>query len=247
MNKVKTDQQTIAIAIIGILDCIIGYFVFSETLFNDKMAKVENYTGIEQITLSTSANEKKEDITIDTVIKQITNPIKEELNTKAKEEEERLRQEQLKIEEEKRKAEEAKKIVFDNMTLDQLAAKLEKSLNSTLSGKGYMFAKKSIELGLDPYLALAIVLEETGCKWDCSALVKQCNNIGGQKGAPGCWGGEYRSYPTLDDGIYGYLDNLYYNYYAKGLTTPETINPYYAESPAWASHINSYISYIKAN
>ena len=42
-----------------------------------------------------------------------------------------------------------------------------------------------------------------------------------------------------------YLDNLYYNYYSKGLTTPELINPKYAESTAWASHINNYINQIK--
>lgn len=136
-------------------------------------------------------------------------------------------------------------IVYDGMTLEQLSAKLDRSLNSTLAGKGSAFASYSIELGLDPYLALAIVLEETGCKWECSELVKQCNNIGGQKGSPGCWGGSYRSFPTLEEGIKGYLDNLYYNYYAKGLTTPETINPVYAENPSWAAQVNNYIEQIK--
>lgn len=141
--------------------------------------------------------------------------------------------------------EEQKNIVYDGMTLEELSAKLDRSLNSTLAGKGSTFASYSIELGLDPYLALAIVLEETGCKWECSELVKQCNNVGGQKGSPGCWGGSYRSFPTLDEGIKGYLDNLYYNYYAKGLTTPEMINPIYAESTSWASKVNNYIEQIR--
>lgn len=136
-------------------------------------------------------------------------------------------------------------IVYDGMTLEELSAKLDRSLNSTLAGKGSAFASYSIELGLDPYLALAIVLEETGCKWECSELVKQCNNVGGQKGSPGCWGGSYRSFPTLEDGIKSYLDNLYYNYYAKGLTTPEMINPIYAESTSWASKVNNYIEQIR--
>ena len=65
------------------------------------------------------------------------------------------------------------------------------------------------------------------------------------KGAPGCWGGSYKAFPTLDEGIKGYLDNLYYNYYAKGLTTPELINPIYAESKTWASKVNYYINQIK--
>ena len=136
-------------------------------------------------------------------------------------------------------------IVYDGLTLDELAAKLDKSLTSTLSGTGMAFAKRSIELGLDPYLAVAIVLHETGCKWKCSTLVNECNNVGGMKGSPGCGGGPYKAFNTLDEGINSYLDNLYYNYYAKGLTTAETMNSKYAASTTWASKVNYYIDYIK--
>jgi hypothetical protein len=138
-------------------------------------------------------------------------------------------------------------IVYDGMTLEELSAKLDRSLNSTLSGKGYLFAKTSLELGVDPYLAVAIVLEETGCKWNCSGLVKQCNNVGGQKGGTvKCNGGSYRAYPTLDEGIIGFIDNLARNYYAYGLKTPEQINPKYAASKTWATKVNNYITKIKA-
>ena len=135
-------------------------------------------------------------------------------------------------------------IVYDNMTLDELANILEKSLNSDLKGYGYTFAAYSTKLGIDPYLALGIVLEETGCKWNCSYLVKECNNIGGQKGT-GC--GAYQAYPTLEEGIYGFLNNIYNNYYAYGLTTAEAMNPKYAENPAWASNVNAHIIKIKNN
>ena len=137
-------------------------------------------------------------------------------------------------------------IVYDGLTLDELSDKLNRSLNSTISGYGNLFASKSIELGLDPYLAVAIVLHETGCSWNCSELVNQCYNVGGQKGGPGCWGGSYRAFSSMEEGINSFLENLYYNYYAVGLTTPETINPKYAESTAWASKINAYIEKIKA-
>lgn len=137
-------------------------------------------------------------------------------------------------------------IVYDGLTLDELSDKLNRSLNSTISGYGNLFASKSIELGLDPYLAVAIVLHETGCSWNCSELVNQCYNVGGQKGGPGCWGGSYRAFSSMEEGINSFLENLYYNYYAIGLTTPETINPKYAESTAWASRINAYIEKIKA-
>lgn len=136
--------------------------------------------------------------------------------------------------------------VFDQLTMDELIAKLDRSLHSTLKGTGKKFATRSLELGLDPYLAVAIVLHETGCKWNCSTLVKKCNNVGGMKGSPGCNGGSYRSFATLDEGIDAYLNNLYNNYVAKGLTTPEQINTKYAASKAWAAKIHYYMDQIKA-
>ena len=144
----------------------------------------------------------------------------------------------IQIEQEKRAA----SIVYDNMTIDELSQKLEKSLNSNLKGKGKLFATYSIELGLDPYLALAIVLHETGCSYSCSTLVKTHNNLGGLKGS----NGKYMSFNTLDEGIRGYLNILYKNYYSKGLTTPELMNPKYAASTTWSSKVNWYIQKIKA-
>lgn len=137
-------------------------------------------------------------------------------------------------------------IVYEGMTLNELAAKLDRSLSSTLSGYGYTFASKSIELGIDPYLAVGIVLHETGCSWDCSNLVKSCNNVGGMKGSPGCGGGSYKAFATLDEGINSYMNNLYNNYYAYGLTTPETIGPKYAASSTWSSQVRWYIEKLRA-
>ena len=137
-------------------------------------------------------------------------------------------------------------IVFEGMTLDELAAKLDRSLTSTLSGTGYLFASRSVELGIDPYLAVSIVLHETGCKWNCSTLLKQCNNVGGMKGSPGCNGGSYKAFATLEEGISAYMNNLYSNYFSQGLTTPETIGPKYAASSTWASQVTAYMNEIKA-
>lgn len=137
-------------------------------------------------------------------------------------------------------------IVYDGLTLEELSAKIDRSLNSTISGYGHLFASHSIELGLDPYLAVAIVLHETGCSWDCSELVNQCYNVGGMKGGPGCWGGSYKAFNSMEEGITSFMDNLYYNYYAVGLTTPEAINTKYAESQTWHNQIYAYIEKIKA-
>lgn len=137
-------------------------------------------------------------------------------------------------------------IVYDGMTMSELAEKLNRSLKSTIAGKGDIFASYSLERGVDPYLAVSIMLLETGCNWSCSSLMRKCNNVGGQKGSPSCDGGSYRAYPSLDEGIKGFIDNIADNYYAYGLTTPEAMNKKYAESNMWAIKVNNYISSVKA-
>lgn len=135
-------------------------------------------------------------------------------------------------------------VVYEGMTLEELASKIDRSLKNELSGKGYLYASYSLEKGVDPYLAVAISLEETGCNWNCSHLVKACNNVGGMKGS-GC--GSYGYFASLDDGIRSFIDNISRNYVAYGLTTAETMNPKYAENPAWASNVNNYITRIRNN
>lgn len=137
-------------------------------------------------------------------------------------------------------------IVYDGMTMGELTEKLNRSLKSTIAGKGDVFASYSLERGVDPYLAVSIMLLETGCNWSCSSLMRKCNNVGGQKGSPSCDGGSYKSYPSLDEGIKGFIDNIADNYYAYGLTTPEAMNKKYAASDMWAIKVNNYISSVKA-
>ena len=138
---------------------------------------------------------------------------------------------------------EVEEIVFDGLTLTELGDKLNRSLKSTLAGQGHFIASYSLEKGVDPYLATAIMLHETGCKWNCSYLTNACNNVGGQKGS-GC--GEYASFPSIEEGIYAFISNIYYNYYLFGLNTPDLMNSKYAESTRWASNVNKYINEIKS-
>lgn len=133
-------------------------------------------------------------------------------------------------------------IVYNGLTMSQLVAKLNKNLNSTLSGTGNLYAKYAIEYGVDPYLAVAISLHETGCNNTCSNLVKTKNNVGGMMGNSGPL-----SFDTLEEGIQKFIKNLKVNYYDYGLTTPEQMNPKYAASKTWASKVNVYINKIKAS
>ena len=136
--------------------------------------------------------------------------------------------------------------VYDGMTLSELGDKINRNLgNSYVSGKGELIASYALEKGVDPYIATAILLHETGCRAKCSRLVTQCNNVGGQKGYPGCGGGAYKRFNTLDEGIYGFINNLSKNYFAKGLNTIDKIAPKYCEGNTWAGKIKWYVSDIK--
>ena len=136
-------------------------------------------------------------------------------------------------------------IVYDGLTEQQLIDKINKFLSSSLKNKGELYVTYSLEKGVDPYLAVAISMHETGCKWNCSTLVKECNNVGGQVGGPLCNGGSYKKYDTLDEGIKGFIDNIAKNYVQKGLTTAEEMNSKYAADTSWAKKVNKYIDEIK--
>lgn len=136
--------------------------------------------------------------------------------------------------------------VFDGLTIEELTAKLDKNLGTDLlAGKGYFIAVSCLERGVDPYIATAIMLHETGCGSKCSNLARTCFNVSGQKGSPGCNGGRYKKFNTLEEGILGLINNLYKNYYSAGLNTVEKIAPRYAEGNTWAGKINYFVNKIK--
>ena len=138
--------------------------------------------------------------------------------------------------------------VYESMTLEELGEKLNRSLGSDIvAGKGPLIAAECINKGVDPYIATAILLHETGCGSSCSSLSRTCYNFGGQKGAPGCNGGAYKQFSSIDEGLVGLIDNLNNNYFSRGLNTVESIGPKYAESGTWVSKINWYIEKIRNN
>ena len=133
---------------------------------------------------------------------------------------------------------------FNGEYIDDIAKKIEKYFNSTLNGKAYFVVEYSLSVGLDPYLAAAVMLQETGCYWNCSGLMKKCNNVAGNKGRPSCGGGSYRKFNTLEDGIKFAINKLN-SYYKKGKKTPKQINPYYAESKTWHTKVENYMKKLK--
>lgn len=131
--------------------------------------------------------------------------------------------------------------VYQGMTMEEVSAQLNRSLGGILAGHGSTIATRSLELGADPYVAAAIMMHETGN--GTSRIANGCYNFGGQKGS-GC--GAYKRYNSVDEGLIGMIDNLYNNYYARGLTTVESIGSRYAESGTWPNMINMYVARIKS-
>jgi len=134
---------------------------------------------------------------------------------------------------------------FNGESVETISNKINRYLSSTLSGKGEYITRYSLDVGVDPYLAASVILHETGCQWTCSYLARVCNNFGGNKGGPGCNGGSYRKFSTMEEGLNFAIDKLA-RYYNKGYTTPEQINPSYAESKTWAEKINKYMNKLKS-
>ena len=138
--------------------------------------------------------------------------------------------------------------VYDGLTLEELGEKLNRHLGDDyIAGKGPLIAQLCLETGVDPYIAVSIILHETGCGTKCSNLARYCNNVGGQKGSPGCNGGSFKKFDTLDDGIKGFINNLSKNYFSQGRTTVETIAPKYCEGNTWAGKINYFVNKIRNN
>ncbi len=134
-------------------------------------------------------------------------------------------------------------IVYEGLTLEELGLKIDNVLNSTLTGYGNTIASLALDKGVDPVVAASIILVETGCKWTCSSLVRNANNVGGMKSS----GGKYATFATLQDGLEAFINNLANNYYAKGLTTPEAINTKYAANPNWHQDVYYYVEAIMSS
>ena len=133
---------------------------------------------------------------------------------------------------------------FEDEHIDEISKKLNKYLNSTLEDKGEFIARYALDKNVDPYLVTAVMLQETGCYWTCSKLVRSCNNVGGNKGKPSCGSGNYRKFDSIEEGIKFAIDKLA-RYYNNGLTTTKQIGPKYAEDPKWPERVNNYINKLK--
>lgn len=221
------------------LDNILAVNYVSDFVSYNKIEEVINKTEIEIEKETIHDNIKNE------IIEEKQDKNTQDIVIEEKEESEKIENED-KEEKDTDTNENSGSVLYDGLTEEALLLNLEKNLKNELSGTGNKFVEYYKNTGLDPYLAASIVLHETGCTWKCSSLVRECFNYGGMKGGNNKYKEtNYTCYNSKEEGINAYLNMLYNNYFSKGLTTPELINPKYASSLEWAAAINRYIEKFK--
>ena len=149
-------------------------------------------------------------------------------------------------EEEKEKEEEVIDTSFNGESIEQIGKKFDTYVKKTpLEGYGEHIAKASITKGVNPYLIGAIILESSKCKTECSVIFKECNNVSGLKGSPGCFGGAYRTYNSVNDSINDIVNSISKNFYTQEMQSPYKMYKDYGKNSSWAFKVSNYMEAIK--
>lgn len=136
---------------------------------------------------------------------------------------------------------------YDGESFEEIGKKIEKYLKKTkLEGYGEFIAKYSVSKNVNPYLVGAIIIVNSNCDVQCTAIVEVCNNVGDLTGSSGgCFGGAYRKYNTLEDGIKDLVDYILNNFYSKDLKTPNAIYKSYNKNITWSYKVSRYMEKLK--
>ena len=135
---------------------------------------------------------------------------------------------------------------YNGESIESVAKKLEKYFKKTpLEGYGEHMASSSIKKGANPYLIGGIVLANTKCNTDCTIIFKNCNNVGDLRGSPGCFGGSYKKYNSIEESIDDLVDYIYDKFIVNKLTTPTAIYQKYGKDITWAFKVTNYMEKIK--
>lgn len=140
---------------------------------------------------------------------------------------------------------------YENVDAVTVGNKINSGLKGELTGFGELIAKYSIVNEVNPYLIAGMIIENTECEETCSVLVTKCNNVGkltynkDRIGEVSCFGGNYRSFNTIEDSIKSYIKFIKTNFYEKEMTTPGTIYSSYRKDVRWAFRVNNYMEQMK--
>ena len=135
---------------------------------------------------------------------------------------------------------------FNGETYEAIGKKIDKYCKKTpLEGYGEYIAKNSIIKGVNPYLITGIILESSNCKIECSIIFKECNNVSGMKGSPGCFGGTYKSYNKVEDAISDIIGLISKDFYTPEMQSPYKMYKDYGKTSSWALKVSNYMDNIK--
>ena len=135
---------------------------------------------------------------------------------------------------------------FDGESAETIGGKIDKFYAKTpLEGYGEFIAKASIKKSVNPYLISGIILVNTTCKTECSVIFKECNNVSGMKGDPGCFGGSYKTYSSLNDSITDLVSDISNNFYTPEMQSPYKMYKDYGKNSSWAFKVSNYMDAIK--
>ena len=135
---------------------------------------------------------------------------------------------------------------FDGESIEVIGKKIDKYYTKTpLEGYGEYVAKTSISKSVNPYLISGIILENSSCKTECSIIFKECNNLSGMKGEPGCFGGSYKSYKSLNDSISDLVGSIAKEFYTPEMQAPYKMYKQYGKNSSWAFKVSNYMEAIK--
>ena len=147
------------------------------------------------------------------------------------------------------KEKEEEKVVdtkFNGESIEAIGKKFDKYTKKTpLEGYGEFIARTSINKGVNPYLISGIILENSNCKIECSVIFKECNNLTGLKGEPGCFGGTYKKYEKIEDSISDLVNQINNDYYTKEMQAPYKMYKTYGKNSSWALKVSNFMDAIK--
>lgn len=135
---------------------------------------------------------------------------------------------------------------YNGESIETIGKKMESLFKQTdLEGLGEHVSRLSITKSVNPYLIGGIILENTNCRIDCSILLKQCNNVSGLKGTPGCFGGNYKYYNTKEDSVSELVNFISKSYPNLDMQQPYKMYKSYGKNETWAFKVNKYMEELK--
>ncbi len=135
---------------------------------------------------------------------------------------------------------------FNGESAEAIGKKIDKYCKKTsLEGYGEYIAKNSINKGVNPYLITGIILESSNCKIECSVIFKECNNVSGMKGSPGCFGGMYKSYSKVEDSVSDLINSISKDFYTPEMQSPYKMYKQYGKTSSWAFKVTNFMDTIK--